>query len=648
MSNRLYIDIETYSPVDIKSCGAYKYTRSPEFEILLIAYALDDNEIKIVDFGEELPEEFTEAFFNPNVEKWAHNASFERNAFKAIGLEVSLDQWRCSAVKAAYCGLPLHLEALSKVMQLEEKGKLATGKALIRYFCCPVKATKANGGRTRNYPRHDVDKWAEFKRYCINDVEAERAIIKALAKYEIPEFEQLNYIIDQEINDRGVLIDAMMAINAVEIDDKFSEKLGQLVKDATGVDNPNSAAQLKKWLGNKTGEIVDSLSKENVKKLHEEIEDEEVLSVLESRAMLAKSSTKKYISMLNCACEDGRAHGLFQFYGANRTGRWAGRLIQLQNLPQNHMRDLDLARKVIKSGDYELANMLYDNIPTVLSELIRTALVAPEGYTFAVCDYSAIEARVLSWVAGEQWRLDVFKSHGKIYEASAAMMFGVPIESIKKGSELRQRGKVAELALGYQGGENAVATMDRDGKIPENERQIIVTKWRKANPKIVKLWGDVERSFKESLQTRRVVRLRCLTFQFDGQVLRLGLPSGRALFYNKPCLGTNRFGGESIKFAGMDQTTKQWGWVETYGGKLVENIIQAIARDLLAVSLQRLREVDFRIVMHVHDEVICEVEEKFAEDSLQCMSDLTSDEVSWAKGLPLSADGYLTKYYKKD
>lgn len=650
MARRLHIDIETFSSVDIKTSGAYKYTQSLDFEILLVAYAFDDDPIRIIDpaQGEELPQEFIDGLLDPEVHKCAHNATFERNSFRQYGYDIPIDQWYCSAVKAAYCGLPLSLELVSKAMKLEEKGKLSTGKALIRYFCNPCKPTKANGMRERNFPWHDQEKWEDFKLYCINDVEAEREIDHRLEHYTIPDFERTNYIIDQEINDAGVLIDLEMAQNAVDIDNKFSDEVTERMKELTDVENPNSPSQLREWLSNALGKNVHTLAKDSVLELLDESDDAAVSEVLDGRLKLSKSSTKKYVSMLNCACEDGRAHGLFQFYGANRTGRWAGRLIQLQNLPQNHMKDLDQARKVVASGDYELITMLYDNIPDVLSELIRTALIAPEGYTFAVSDFSAIEARVLSWVAQEEWRLDVFKTHGKIYEASAAMMFGVPIESVTKGSELRQRGKTAELALGYQGAEGAMEKMDRDGKIPPHERKVIVKKWRKANPKIVQLWSDVEACAIRTIKTKKSMRLRSLGFHYDGEIFSIELPSGRSLFYNQPKLGVNRFGMESIIFKGMDQVIKQWASIETYGGKLVENIVQAISRDLLAYSMQALRSAGFKMVMHVHDEVICEVPENEGEEQLKRMEDIMGQEVPWAPGLPLTADGYVTKFYKKD
>lgn len=647
---RLHFDIETYSSVDLRSSGAYKYVESVDFEILLLAYAIDDAPVVIVDLanGEQMPQEFIDCLLDPGVVKCAHNATFERNAFKQYGYNIPIDQWICTAVKAAYCGLPISLELVSKALNLGEFGKLSTGKALIRYFCMPCKPTKANDKRQRNLPKHDPEKWEEFKLYAINDVVAEREIDRILSIYPMHEFEHLNYIIDQEINDTGVKIDTEFVNNAVRMDNKFEASTIDRAREITNVDNPNSPAQLKEWLSDALGKNVQSLAKDKVIALRDETSNEVVREVLDIRLMLAKSSTKKYTAMLNCLCYDGRAHGLFQFLGANRTGRWAGRLIQLQNLPQNHMKDLAHARSVIRSGDYDLALMLYESIPNVLSELIRTAIVAPEGYTFAVSDFSAIEARILSWVAGEDWRMEVFKTHGKIYESSASLMFGVPMDQIDKGSELRQRGKIAELALGYQGSVGAMTAMDKGGKIPEHEKKPLVDKWRKANPKIVKLWYDVENCAIHTIKSKKSIRLGCLGFHCDENVFRIELPSGRSLFYNKPGIGTNRWGNPSIIFKGMDQVIKQWTTIETYGGKLVENIIQAISRDLLAYSMQRLRQEGFKMVMHVHDEIICEVLDNDSSNQLERMNNIMSEDVPWAPGLPLRADGYVTPFYKKD
>ncbi len=647
---KLHLDIETYSSIDIKTSGVHRYARSLDFEILLIAWALDDGPIQINDIasGEGMDQVFLHHLKDPNIEKHAHNATFERTCFKQYGIDVPIEQWRCSMVKAAYCGYPLSLEMISKIMGLEEKGKLATGKALIRFFCSPVKPVKSNDFRCRNLPWHDIFKWEEFKSYCVNDVIAEREISTILDKYEIPAFEARNYMIDQEINDFGVKVDTDMAEKAIIMDGIVSERVSGMVKSITNVDNPNSPSQLKEWLGEAMGKEISTLAKDSVLELLDETDDEAVSDVLNFRLQLSKTSTKKYMAMLNCACEDKRARGLFQFYGAARTGRWAGRLIQLQNLPQNHMANLDMARDIVKTGDLELLEMLYGNIPEVLSELIRTAVVPPEGHVFIVSDFSAIEARVLSWLANEKWRLDVFRTHGKIYEASAAMMFGVPIDSVTKGSELRQRGKTAELALGYQGAVGALDKMDRDKKIPDSEKPGIVRRWQKANPSIINFWADIEDAAKRAIKVKRHVQRGNLGFDCDGENLILTLPSGRQLFYNSARIGKNRFGNESIIFKGLDQTVKQWSNIETYGGKLTENVVQATSRDILTDSMTRLRDEGFRIVMHVHDEIICEVKEEDAEEQLLRMERIMGEEVSWAPGLPLKAEGYITRFYKKD
>lgn len=650
MKRKLHIDIETFSSEPIKFSGAYRYVQSPDFEILMVAYAFDDEPIKIIDLsqGGELPEEFLEGMEDPGVEKHAHNATFERRAFIQYGIDVPIEQWYCSAIKAGYCGLPLSLELVSKALGLGDKGKLATGKALIRYFCIPCKPTKANGQRLRNFPRHNLEKWEEFKLYCINDVEAERQIGYELSEYHIPRFERDNYILDQKINDRGILIDLNIAKNAIMFDEEFTGAIKARVKEITQLDNPNSPAQLKKWLSEAIGEPVTTLAKDSLPELLEKTDSGIVREVIECRKKLAKSSTKKYGAMMKCVGYDNRARGLFQFYGANRTGRWAGRLIQLQNLPQNHIKELEYARSLVAKGDYDLALMIYENISNILSELIRTAFIAGEGLTFVVSDFSAIEARVLSWMANEKWRLDVFNTHGKIYEASAAMMFGVPIESVTKGSDLRQKGKTAELALGYQGSVGAMAQMDRDGKLTETEMRMIVKKFRKANPAIVKFWWDVNGNAINAVKYKRKFKMYLLEFDCDGKSLTIKLPSGRKLYYREPCLTINKFGKESIKFKGMDQIIKQWKWIDTYGGKLVENIVQAVSRDLLAYSMLRLDEEGFETVMHVHDEAICESPVEKGENNLKKMCMIMGENVPWAKGLPLVADGYVTPFYKKD
>jgi len=650
---KLHIDIETYSLEDLRTVGAYKYFESIDFEILLVAYAFDNEDIQIVDTaqGEELPEEFIEALIDYRVQKHAHNANFERQAFKAIGYDVPAKQWYCSMIKAAYCGWPLPLAEVSKAMDLGVYGKLTTGRALIKYFCKPCKPSKANGQRSRNFPEHDLEKWDEFRHYCGGDVAAEREVGNRLEKYQIPEFERLNWLLDQKINDRGILIDIPMARNAFDMDTRFSAGITQRVKDITGVDNPGSTAQLKKWLSDAMQKEITTLAKDSIPALIEEAGPGAAADVLNLRKKLAKSSTKKYVAMQNCVCEDGRAHGLFQFYGASRTGRWAGRLIQLQNLPQNHLEDLQGARDVVASGDYDLLGLLYDDLSSVLSQLIRTAFVAREGYTFAVADFGAIEARVIAWLAGEQWRLDIFNSHGKIYEASAAMMFNVPIESVTKGSDMRAKGKVAELALGYQGSIGALTKMGgEDMGLTDTEMRAIVKKWRLANPKIVKLWEGIENCAKIAIKGHKqiVSKYHGITFDSNKDVLTVKLPSGRKLFYLEPTFTVNKWGKQSIQYKGTDQDTKQWTNIDTYGGKLTENIVQAIARDILAYAMDALDKEGFDIVMHVHDEANCEVPVDDAEDDLRTISNIMGRPVPWAPGLPLIADGYITPFYKKD
>lgn len=653
MAKELFIDIETYSETDIAECGAYKYLEDPSMEILILSYALDNGPVKVVDLlsGEDYPEEFTEAFYDEGTLIWAHNAVFERKAFERSGMKTDLKRWRCSSVKASYCGLPMSLDKVSKALDLTDK-KLDTGKMLIKYFSCPCKPTKINGGRTRNYPEHAPEKWEKYKEYNKYDVLAEREIVRMLEKYEIPEMEQMMYVMDQEINDRGILIDLVMAENAIYIDADYKDKLIDRIKSLTGIDNPNSTAQMKAWLEKKTGKKVPSLNKDVMPELLESAEGD-VLEVLSLRNRLAKTSIKKYQAMLNCAsATDHRARGLFQFYGAGRTGRWAGRLIQLQNLPQNHINDLELARSIVAEGeDADLMEMLYDNVPSVLSQLIRTAFIAPEGKTFAVADFSAIEARVISWYACEEWRLEVFRTHGKIYEASAAMMFGVPIEMVKKGSDLRAKGKVAELALGYEGSLGALKRMggERMG-LSDSEMTAIVKKWRASNPNIVALWRDVEACAKKAVKLQgRTFKDRTgrLEFFCDGFALTIKLPSNRQLFYHRPriCNGPK---GEGLHYYGVNQETKQWGLIDTYGGKLTENIVQAFARDLLAYAMYKLTRYGFDIVMHVHDENIAEVPAGDADVMLEQMCEIMGEEVPWAEGLPLRADGYTTPFYKKD
>jgi DNA polymerase bacteriophage-type len=648
----LHIDIETYSSIELKTSGIYRYVESLDFEILLIAYAFNGAPIEIIDLaaGERPPSEFISALSDPKVKKHAHNANFERQAFIKYGYDIPISQWRCSMVKAAYCGLPLSLEEASKALNLGDKSKSTAGKALIKYFTMPCRPTKVNGRRTRNSYLDDPEKWESFKEYCKQDVEAERELSKRLRPYTLPDSEKLFYILDQEINDRGIEVDLHMAKAAYDMDNECNEMLSNRMKKLTGVENPNSPAQLKEWLSSALQKEVNTLAKETVDPLIEEVGPGLVSDVLKLRKKLAKSSTKKYLAMLNCTCEDSRARGLFQFYGANRTGRWAGRFIQMHNLPQNHLGDfLAGSREAVRSGDYELVSMLYDDVSSVLSQLIRTAFVAKEGHTFVVADFSAIEARVVAWLAGEQWRLDVFNTHGKIYEASASMMFGVTIEEVTKGSDYRAKGKVAELALGYQGSVGALNKMGaKEMGISESEMKIIVDKWRRANPNIVKFWHMVEAAAHRAIETRKPVKYRNLVFNCDHKVLTIQLPSGRQLFYQRPSFTINKFGQKSIRYMGINQDTKQWSYTDTYGGKLTENITQAIARDILAEALHRLDQNRYDIVMHVHDEAVCEVPAIDAEDSLKKVCEIMAQELDWSEGLPLGADGYVTKFYKKD
>lgn len=654
----LHIDVETFSSENIRDVGAYKYTESPDFEIMLLAYATGDEKPKVVDFmkDEKFPEDFLDMLTDPNVIKKAHNANFERLCFAAMGIDVPIEQWECTQVKAGFCGLPLGLEQLSDALKLGEKGKLKEGKALIRYFCMPAKPTKKNQGRHRNLPHHDPEKWESFKKYVAGDVISEREVDKHLGRYNIPQFERDLYILDQRINDRGIAIDEALADNAIHIySNHVAETIAKL-KEITELGNPNSLPQIKGWLGEKLQREVKTLNKETTPDIISESESlglDEVSNVLKLRSELSKTSISKYPTMKACLMYDGRIRGLLKFYGANRTGRWAGRLVQVQNLPRNYNKDLDGDRNIIKFEDYETAKSKFDNIPSVLSQLIRTALVAPENKTFAVADFSAIEARVTAWLASENWRLKVFNSHGKIYEASASTMFNVPLEDIDKGSDLRQRGKVAELALGYGGGVGALVQMGaEDMGLNESEMKDIVKRWREASPYITKMWRAFENAAIQAVKVPKNIcicrKFKGVAFYYDGLTLRVVLPSGRRLYYYKPKLVIGKFGNPALQYMGIHQKTRQWTYLDTYGGKLTENIVQAIARDLLAVTLLRLEKQGFYTVMHVHDEAICEVSKDTAEQDLGKMCDIMAQPVGWAESLPLGADGYLTEYYKKD
>lgn len=649
----LYIDIETYSSVDLATCGAYKYISSPDFEILLISYAFDTDDVITIDLaqGEEIPEDLEEALFDENVLKHAHNATFERLSFKRIGYNIPTEQWRCTAVKAAYCGLPISLDGVSKVLDLKNK-KLDTGKALIKYFSCPCKPTKINGGRTRNYPFHNLEKWELYKEYNKYDVLAEREIDELLSKYDIPPIEQDLYCLDQAINDTGILIDLELAKSAIALDEAFSKKVSEELITLTGLSNPNSTAQIKKWIFEKTGLEIESLAKDSMPEVLKAFEnDKEVYEALTLRNQLSKTSVKKYYAMINCATKDCRVRGTFQFYGANRTGRWAGRLLQLQNLSKNHLSNIETARDFVKSGDLDTVEMLYGDVSDILSQLVRTGIIAPEGKILSVADFSAIEARVISWLANEEWRMEVFRGDGKIYEATGAKMFNVPIKAITKGSELRQKSKISELALGFGGAVGAMRRMggERMG-LSDAEMMSLTRKWRQANPKIVELWEDLENAAIDAITYGRtiIVTERNLIFNYDGENLTITLPSGRALFYRNPYLVTVK-GHKEIRYEGLIQTTKQWGTIDTYGGKLTENVVQAIARDLLSFAMLNLKKAGFKLTMHIHDEVIAEINNDGTQMAVYDeMVKIMSTQPIWALDLPLNADGYLTTFYKKD
>lgn len=657
------IDIETYSENDLGKCGVYKYVQHPDFDILLFGYAVDGGAVRVVDLasGETLPEEVLAALSDETVTKWAFNSNFERvclsewlrrnhpehfRSYNAEGDTVGdyLDPhgWKCSMIWSAYLGLPLSLVGVGEVLGLEEQ-KLKEGKDLIRYFCVPCKATKANGGRTRNLPEHDREKWKRFKFYNHRDVEVERSIQEKLRNFPVPDFVWEEFWLDQEINDRGILLDMDLVENAILLDGISKDKLSDSMKEITGLENPNSVVQMKQWLSSR-GVETESLGKKNVAKMIADKDVEEaVTEVLKLRLQLAKSSVKKYQAMRNAVCRDGRARGMFQFYGANRSGRWAGRIIQLQNLPQNHMEDLEQARGLVKNGDYEALSMLYDSVPNVLSELIRTAFVAGDGNKFCVSDFSAIEARVLSWLAGERWRMEVFVNNGDIYCASASAMFGVPVEKHGRNAELRQKGKIAELALGYGGSVGALKSMGAmEMGLAEEELQPLVDSWRTANPNIVRFWWDVDRAVKKAVKQREPSVLRGIRFECRSGMLFITLPSGRRLAYVKPRIGENRFGGESVTYEGVGGT-KKWERIESYGPKFVENIVQAISRDILCYAMRTLSHC--RICAHVHDELIIECQK---DASLEAICEQMGRTPLWAEGLVLRADGYETQFYKKD
>ena len=658
MAKNLFIDVETYSSVDIKESGAYKYIESPDFEILIIGYALDDGPVKIVDLaqGEEMPEEFEEALLDPDCVKVAHNAVFERLSFKRIGYNVPAEQWYCTSVKAAYCGLPLSLDGVSKALNLTDK-KLDTGKALIKYFSCPCKATQVNGMRTRNYPEHAPEKWEMYKEYNKYDVLAEREIFKRLEAYIIPNIERKMYVLDQNINDRGILVDMELAESAIAVDNTYTSILTQHAQQLTGLENPNSPVQIRQWIEKATGCVVMSLSKETMPDLMKEFADyPNVIELLNIRKKLSKTSIKKYYAMLNCAMKDHRVRGTFQFYGANRTGRWAGRLLQLQNLSKNHISHIEVPREMIRARDWESVEMMYDDVADILSQLVRTALIASPGKVFSVADFSAIEARVISWLANEKWRMDVFRGDGKIYEATGAKMFNVPISAITKGSVLRDKSKISELALGYEGSLGALKRMggERMG-LSDTEMMSLVRKWRSANPAIVDMWKEIDEASKEAVRYQRPVSCTCRNIIFDcnDEFMTIQLPSGRKLFYYGPKFKDKKIGHSTMPtrvlcYQGVVQETKQWGEIDTYGGKLTENIVQAISRDLLGNSMLNLEANDYHSVCHIHDEVLCEVPEENAQAYYEEMASIMGTPPEWASDLPLRADGYTTPFYLKD
>ena len=655
----LSLDLETYSSVDLAKCGVYKYAESPDFEILLFAYSINEGAVQVVDIacGEEVPEEVLAVLADNAVEKWAYNAQFERvclsnwlrrnypQYFKSYGSPEDsvggyLDPaaWKCSRIWGAYMGLPLSLKGIGAVLKLDEQ-KMEEGADLIKYFCKPCRPTKKNGGRTRNLPQHAPEKWTLFKKYNKRDVEVERGIKARLVKYSVPDFIWDEYHLDQEINDRGILVDITLVENAIEIDAKTKLSLRSRMQGVTGLENPNSVMQMKDWLSGK-GIETESLDKKAVKELLPDA-DADVADVLSCRQQLAKASVSKYRAMEKAVCADGRARGMFAFYGANRTGRWAGRIIQLQNLPQNHMDDLAEARSLVRDGNFEALELLYDNIPVVLSELVRTAFIPKPGYRYVVSDFSAIEARVLSFLAGEQWRINVFREGKDIYCASAAQMFGVPVEKHGVNSHLRQKGKIAELALGYGGSTGALTSMGAlEMGLTEEELHPLVTAWREANPNIVRFWWDIDAAVNKAVMYKTSVTERGFRFYYQSGMLFIDLPSGRRLSYVKPKIGINRFGSDCVTYEGIN--LGKWTRLETYGPKITENLVQALARDILAYAMKTLK--DLFIVGSVHDELIIECP---PDASLQAVCEQMGRTPPWIQGLQLRADGYNCIFYQK-
>lgn len=658
MIQTLNIDIETFSSVDIKKAGLYRYVQSPDFQILLFAYSINGQETQIVDLaqGGEIPQNVVSSMKNPAVTLHAYNAAFEWYCLsKYFGLslpEVWLDQWRDTMLHGMYCGYTAGLGPTAKAVGLpQDKRKMTVGNSLIKLFCTPTKPTKKNGNRTRTLPHHEPEKWELFKEYCIQDVEVEKEIEKRLSDFPVPAAEQKLWELDQRINVTGVKVDKQLIDGALYISDITTDQLNNEAVQLTGLSNPNSAAQLKKWLGEK-GLEVDNLQKGTVAELIESTAGD-IKRVLEIRQEMSKTSVKKYQAMDAAVCEDERVRGLLQFYGANRTGRWAGRLVQVQNLPRNYLETLGHARELVRDKKVDALKLIYGNVPDTLSQLIRTAFVPSNRHKLLISDFSAIEARVIAWLAGEQWRLDVFNTHGKIYEASASAMFGVPIEEITKGSDLRQKGKVAELALGYQGAKGALMSMGAlNMGLTEEELPDIVKRWRSSNKRIVDLWYSIENAALAVLRTGQPQGVKGLLLQRESDIvngldfLTITLPSSRKLYYVKPFLAENDFGKEAVYYWGMNQTTRKFEKISSYGGKFTENVVQAIARDCLAETLNRLDKAGYQTVMHIHDEVVLDVPEQMAD--LEKVENIMKQPIDWAPGLPLNADGFISDYYMKD
>ena len=641
----LAIDIETYSDVSLPDCGVHRYAASEQFEILLFAYSLNDEPTQIIDLasGEKIPDEIMEYLTDDSVIKTAYNAAFERNCInRFFGLSLKPEGWRCTLVQASMLSLPLSLEGVGEALNLDKK-KMSEGKDLIRYFCMPCKPTKANGGRTRNLPSDAPEKWELFKTYCIRDVDVEKQIRNKLAKFPIPDREQKLYCMDQRINDRGIMVDQELIGHAVACDLLYKETVTNKAYEISGLENPNSVSQLKDWL-NEKGIEVDSLAKAAVEDLVENTQGE-VAEMMKLRLAMSKTSVKKYEAMERSVCPDGRVHGLLQFYGANRTGRWAGRLVQIHNLPQNHMEDLELARSLVKEGRYDLVELLYDSTPDVLSELIRTAFVARPGCRFIVSDFSAIEARVMGYLAGEGWVMEEFCGAGKIYEQTASKMFHIPIGEITKGSPYRARGKVASLACQYGGAEGALISMGALNFVEEEELKGLVQSWRTANPHIVNYWYEIDGAVKAAVKERKMTKVGMVTVYYQSGMLKIALPSGRVLSYVRPRMTVNRFGSESVSYEGIG-TNRKWTRIESYGAKFCENIVQATARDVLAEAMLRLEKKGFDIVCHIHDEVVLEVPE--GTSSVEEVNGIMAVCPDWCEGLPLKAAGFESPFYKKD